>query len=157
MNLDRMTAGNLLALHAEVSRRLRTLGVCRSANNPVADYAEWLCSRRLQLELVTKSTAGHDAVDSRGKRYEIKARRRTAGRPPSHFSAIRGLSDRHFDYFVGILFAEDFTVERAAILPFRAVTRIARFRKHVNGNIVYLRDFWSAPAVRDVAGRLQVG
>lgn len=157
MDVERLSTRNLLALHAEIARKLRSRGICRSANSPVADYAEWLCSKRLGLTLVSNSTAGYDATDPKGRRYEIKARRRTAKSIPSHFSAIRGLANRHFDLFIGIVFAEDFSVERAASLPFRYVSSLARYRKHVNGSILYLRDFWSSEKAEDLTRRLRVG
>lgn len=150
LDLDQMSVRELLAVHSRVSHQLRENKVCRTGNNPVADYAEWLCRRAMALQLVGNSMAGYDALDSENRRYEIKARRQTPLSKPTHFSAIRGLPEQHFDFLIAVLFSEDFSVSRAALLPFAAVQRLARFRKHVNGSYLYLRDAWACTEAQDV-------
>jgi hypothetical protein len=56
-----MSPAGLLKLHGAVSAELRRRGICRSGNNPVADYAEGLVALRLGLRLAPNSTAGFDA------------------------------------------------------------------------------------------------
>lgn len=150
MDLDNLSPEELLALHASIANRLRVLGVSRSANNPVADYAEWLCANRLGLTLVRNSMAGFDATDPAGQRYEIKARRRTPVSTPTHLSPIRGLPAQLFDFLLAVIFNETYAVERAVLLPFRAVSTLARYRKHVNGSYLYLRDIWKCQEGSDV-------
>ena len=74
---DGLTTSELLQLWSRSLAELRTRGICRSANNPVADYAELLSTRALGLTLAAKSNTGSDAVDGQGQRYEVKARRIT--------------------------------------------------------------------------------
>ena len=74
---DALTDRELLALYDTVLDTLRARGTTRSANNPVADYAEGLYAKALKLELVGKSTTGYDGTDPAGKKIEIKARRIT--------------------------------------------------------------------------------
>jgi hypothetical protein len=45
VRLDGLTILELLKAHADIANRLRHLEVCRSSNNVVADYAEWLLPR----------------------------------------------------------------------------------------------------------------
>lgn len=127
----------------------------RSANNPVADYAEWLVEKTLNVQLMTKSTTGYDAEDKSGRRYEIKARRITPRGKMTHFSATRGLDKRHFDFIVAVVFNQDFSVKSSALIPYDVVKYLARFRKHVNGWILYIRpDVWSARGVKDITKKL---
>lgn len=152
-DLEGLSDRDLLVLHSRVSDELRRRGLTRTANNPVADVAEWVAARALNLTLAEKSTAGFDARDSQGLRYEIKARRQTPTSTPTHLSAIRGLDGQHFDRLVVLLFAEDYSILRAALLPFEAVKRLARFRPHVNGSLLYLRDIWAASDAEDITER----
>jgi hypothetical protein len=101
------------------------------------------CCRALGLNLAGKSTSGYDAKDSKGRRYEIKARRQTPTSKPTHFSAIRGLPKQRFDFLVVVVFDEDYAVVKAAQLSFSAAQALARYRQHVNGSIVHFRDIWS--------------
>lgn len=149
-DLEGLSDREVLRLHSRVSDELRRRGLTRTANNPVADLAEWVVARALNLTLAEKSTAGFDARDSDGLRYEIKARRQTPTSKPTHFSAIRGIESQHFDRLVVLLFGEDYSVVRASLLLFQAVKRLARFRPHVNGSLLYLRDVWAASDAKDI-------
>jgi hypothetical protein len=62
---------------ARSMREMRDRKLIRSWNNPVADYAERLVAVRLDLELAPPVAQGYDAVDSSGRRYQIKSRRLT--------------------------------------------------------------------------------
>src|SRR3989304_1084090 len=73
MELQRLPISDLLGLYAHVVEELRRRGVTRSSNNPVADYAEYLCERALSLTRTETSAKGFDATDSAGTRYQIKA------------------------------------------------------------------------------------
>jgi hypothetical protein len=72
MDLKTPSVLELLALHAGIGDELMRRGICRTTNNPVADYTEHLVTNALGLTLAPKSTKGFDATDSGHKRYEIK-------------------------------------------------------------------------------------
>ena len=55
------------------------------------------------------STAGYDAKDRAGVRYQIKARRLTQHNPSRQLSAIRNIDDKPFDILAGLLVSETFT------------------------------------------------
>ena len=150
-SLDKRPTRELLALFAHVLEELRSRGAVPSSNNPVADYAESLVARALCLTLLPRSNTGCDARDSEGKRYEIKSRRITRHNGSTQLSVIRGLDLCHFDYLVGVLFNEDFSVQRGCLVPHDVVTRLATYRKHVNGWIFFLQPaLWNESGVRDV-------
>ncbi|MEX1243678.1 MAG: hypothetical protein WEB59_00640 [Thermoanaerobaculia bacterium] len=154
--LNKLGTAELLKLFAEVLDELRTRRVIRSTNNPVADYTEQLVACALSLELRTKSTTGFDAVDSAGRRYEIKGRRPTSRNRSTQLSAIRGLEQKHFDFLAGVLFNEDFTVASACLIPHDVVARLAKYRAHVNASILHLRPgLWSEPGVQDISAQVR--
>src|SRR5579871_5491250 len=104
IQLEDLTLGELLALHADIGSELERRGVCRTANNPVADYTEWLVARKLGLQLDGNSQAGFDATDEAGTRYQIKGRRLAKPKAPPQLSIIRNLSDASFHYLIGVIF-----------------------------------------------------
>lgn len=152
----RTSVPQLFATYVGVLKELRRRNITRSTNNLAADYAEFLVSRALGLTLLTRSTAGFDAIDKNGKRYEIKSRRITAHNKSRQLSVLRGMKKRHFDYLIGVLFAEDFTIQRVCLVPFRVVNQLSTYRKHVNGWIFHLRDIvWKHPGVKDITRQVR--
>jgi hypothetical protein len=151
LELHRMRADELLRLYCGVLEELSARGICRSTNNPVADLSEFLAVTAMRLQRAQKSTKGFDALDSAGKRYEIKGRRVTAHNPSRMLSAIRDCAAGHFDYLIGVLYDENFAVSKACVVPFEVVLRLSRYREHVNAHILDLRDsVWQEPGVRDI-------
>ena len=96
--------------------------------------------------------AGYDAVDASGRRYQIKARRIGTSRSTRQLSAIRNLDQDPFEVLTGILFDQDFTVHRAALIPIVVVKQRSTWSKHTNSRIFYLLDdIWTDPGVVDVS------
>jgi len=155
-DLTTLGSHEVLSLLSDIIEELRNRGLTRTKNNPVADYAEHLVCKAFSLTPAKKSTKGYDAVETNGKKYEIKSRRYSAGSKPTRFSAIRDLETQHFDILVAILFSQDFTVQRAVFLPYATVRRVAFRQEHVNGWILPIRDsLWSADDVVDVTEALR--
>jgi hypothetical protein len=134
---------------------LQERGILRTFNNPVADYAEWLVAARLNLRLANKSKSGHDAVDSDGKRYQIKGRRLTPKNTSTQLSVIRNLDQRPFDELAAVVFNADFSVAYAALVPCEAVLANSRYSKHQNGHIFMMRrTVLELPEVREITAQL---
>jgi hypothetical protein len=156
MKLDEESARGLLMAYSEVLRELRRRNLIRSTNNPVADIAETIVALALKLELTAGSTAGHDARDGRGVRYEIKGRRVTKENGSRQLSFIRGLDKDHFDFLVAVLFDESFLVIKACIIPRSTVQKLAKYVEHVNGWRLILADsVWNEVGVQDLTAPLQ--
>lgn len=153
------TAGvrDLLLLYSQVMDELRAREVVRTSNSPVGDYGELLFAKAFGWTLESNSSAGHDATDDRGVRYQIKARRLTAANGSRQLSAIRRLNDNTFDYLAAVLLDANFKVLRAIIIPHALVAGRARRREHTNSWLFMLDDrVWLAPGVRDVTAELAV-
>jgi hypothetical protein len=157
MKLDEDFAQDLLKAYSAILRELRNRNLIRSTNNPVADIAETLVALALKLQLASGSTAGHDALDAVGVRYEIKGRRVTKENKSRQLSFIRGLDKDHFDFLVGVLFDESFLVIKACIIPKSIVLKLAKYVKHVNGWCLILSDsVWHEVGVQDLTEPLQM-
>jgi hypothetical protein len=137
-------------------RELRSREIVRSSNGPGADVAEGLVAKALSLSLNVASTAGFDGIDPRGRKIEVKCRRLTRHNKSRQLSAIRNLEGAHFDFLAGVLFNEDFSVLKAALIPYRVVNDHSVFVKHTNAWKFVLRDgVWSLPGVEDITRQLQ--
>ena len=156
MNLSDLTPAQLLALHARLGDELRDRGVTRSSNNPTGDLAEYLFCKAFGWTQAGNSHANVDAVDCDGKRYQIKGRRLTRHNKSRQLSAIRDLHGGHFDFLAVVLFNEDYTILRAALIPHSVAMDRAKFVEHTNSHNFMLRDdIWSADGVTDVTKELQ--
>lgn len=155
-NLDAMSPPELLRLHAAISEELRQRGVVRSANNPVGDLAEYLFCRAFGWTQANNSARSADATCADGQLYQIKARRSTSHNGSRQLGALRGLPDGGFDYLAGVIFADDYTVMRAAIIPHATVLANATYHEWTKSWRFMLRDtVWEWPDVQDVTAELR--
>jgi hypothetical protein len=153
--VGRLPVSKLLALYSAILGELRERGIVRSANSPVGDYAEHLFATAFGWQLAGNSSSGHDALDGT-VRYQIKSRRLHRYNSSRQLSFIRKLPDAPFDYLAGVLFNEDYSVWRAAIVPHALLEPNCRFSKHANGWLFKLEDaVWGWPDVRDVTDELR--
>lgn len=155
-SLGKISIRELLNLHSEVLEELRNRGVVRSSNNPVGDYAEYLFCQSFGWELADNSEKDADAFALDGTRYQIKGRRMTRHNASRQLGALRRLPDENFKFLAGVLFNEDFTVLRAALIPHRLVLENSTFVKETNSWRFMLRDeTWEWPEVEDVTETLK--
>jgi hypothetical protein len=156
LDTSQLTSPELLKLHAGIAEELRKRGISRSANNPTGELAEYLFCKAFGWTLAGNSMANIDAVGKDGSRYQIKGRRATRHGKARQLSAIRDLAGGHFDFLAGILFSEDYSVFRGAIIPHAIVVERATFVRRTNSHRFILHDdIWNAPGVRDVTLELR--
>lgn len=83
-------------------QRLVEAGVIRTESDVTGQVAEYLAAKIYNLKLVKNSVnAAFDALDSEGKRYQIKSRKVIKIGDNTSFDFH---SDKDFDYFVYMLF-----------------------------------------------------
>lgn len=76
---------SLLNEYSCIIEKLRKNKVIKTGK-VVADYGEYIASKKLNLKLETNSVnKGYDAKDAKGRKYEIKARKATKWNHPSVF------------------------------------------------------------------------
>jgi len=156
LDLGNFTPPELLLLHTQVADELRSRGITRSSNNPTGDLAEYLFCKAFGWEQAGNSKAKIDAVGPDGVRYQIKGRRVTRFNKSRQLSAIRDMAGSHFDVLAGVLFNEDFTVMRAALIPRAVALGHATYVEHTNSHRFLLRDdIWNAADVKDVTFNLE--
>jgi hypothetical protein len=132
VNLEHLDDRELIALWADVMAELNRRELTRSANNPVADYAERIVAERFGLTLAGQSAPGYDATDEAGVRYQIKARRHTRTRPSRQLGAIRNLDHHEFDFLIAVFFDRTMNLAEMWKLPHDAVARHATYVPHTN-------------------------
>ena len=148
--------GELLLTYASLMEELRSRGIVRSSNNPVADFTEFLVARALELTLEGKSAAGHDAVDRFGIRYQIKGRRPTEHNKSVQLGIMRNLSSRPFDVLAAVIYSPTFSVSYAGIIPIEVVSELGRFSKHSNGQVFHFRrSVLNDPRVTEITSKIR--
>ncbi len=136
--LKTQTPKQLLQLTGTIIDTLVARGICRTANNPVSDYTEWLVCKTLNLTRETSSKQGYDAVGNDDKKkYEIKARRLSKKNGSRQLSAIRDIDGEHFDFVVAVIYNAPFEVMQVLKIPREVIKRSGVFRKHTNSYTVY--------------------
>jgi len=140
MNLPGLPDRELLRLYAKVMRELRTRGVIRSSNNPVADLAESIAAKAFGLTLEPNSAKGFDGVCQSGKRYQVKGRRITPENRSTELSIIRNLDDNQFDFLLAIYFDEEFGIDAAYRIIHAAVAAHTTYSKHSNGHRFTMKE-----------------
>lgn len=154
-SLKDISIRGLLAMHAAILDELKNRRVVRSKNNPTGDYAEWLCSNKLNLALETNAAKGFDATDSSALRYQIKSRRITSDNPSTQLGVIRNWADHDFDFLLAVVFDANWQIVRAAKISHKAVGQLATYRAHQNGHIMHLRPtVFDVPEVEDITALL---
>lgn len=92
----------------------------------------------------------------KGLLYQIKARRWTPHNKSRQLGALRGLPDGGFHFLAAVLFAPDYSIERAAIIPHALVYKESTYIEYTNSWKFLLRDVtWSWPEVEDVTEPLR--
>lgn len=146
----------LLAGYGAIMDELRAREIVRSANSPVSDYAELLFCKAYGWKRENNSSAGYDAKDRNGVRYQIKGRRLTRLNASRQLGAIRKLDEKPFEYLAGVLFDQRFEILRAAIIPVKIVSARSSYVSHTNSWRFLLRDdIWAEKGVRDVTEELR--
>jgi hypothetical protein len=139
-DLKAHTVIQLLELQSSVLDELCARNVLRSRNNPTGDYAEWLVSERLGLKLVQKSSKGYDAVDTEGRKFQIKGRRAGSALKAPLLGTIRDYESGAFDFLIAVVFDLDWSVRCAAKIAHSDLKEFLTFRKHVNGHNMRLNS-----------------
>lgn len=138
--------------YADILNSLYSAGIVRTYNSPVGDYAEWLVSIKLNLELEKNSEKGYDAIDEEsGLRYQVKSRWMHPGKNSRQLNVIRNYDDNQFDYLVVIIFGNDFEVAEAYKIQHDVLQDYFPFNKHQNGMVVTLtQEFIQDARVEDI-------
>ena len=127
---------DLLRLYSDILTELQKRGVCRTDNNPVGDYTEWLVCQKLSFELQPNSKAGFDCFGPDNLRYQIKGRRSNAKRV--QFSAIRNLDQGNFDFVIAVAFRTDWSLRFGLKLSRDAIRGITDYQGHTNSHRLML-------------------
>ncbi|MCG7991197.1 MAG: hypothetical protein JAY99_01735 [Candidatus Thiodiazotropha lotti] len=139
MDLSNLEVKELLKLQSSIIDELKKRKIVRTKNNPVGDYTEWLVAKGLGLELANNSSAGYDAIDTEGKKYQIKGRRITPDNKSRQLSALRNYEEKDFDYLVAVIFNENYEVIEARMIPHEIIGDYSKYREHVNAHILHLK------------------
>lgn len=152
VSLTALTARQLMQLSASAHDELRRRSVIRTAN-ATGCYAEHLFSKAFGWSLEPNSRVGYDAL-SGGTRFQIKSRRPTARNRSRQLGEFSDLTTDGFDILAAVLFAEDFSVDKAALIPHSVVVRRSYVVKGRH-RLLLVDSIWSETGVEDVTEQLR--
>src|SRR5690349_17177935 len=109
---------------------LRSRGVVRTYNNPIADIAEEIVARRYGGERGSFSQAAWD-VKVADELLQVKACRRATPTTKLGFSPVRHRNG--YTALILVVFTADMRIEQAWRIPLHVVNELAVFNAHVNG------------------------
>jgi hypothetical protein len=153
VNLSQASISELFALYGGILRELRERRIVRTANAPTGDYAEYLVAAALGGELVPNSEKGRDVL-AQGRRIQVKSRVIAL---PGNVGQRQLSSFRSFDFddLVIVLFASDYSVWKAVLLPADVARERSTYRANVNAHVLFATDLLLAgPSAEDLTKRL---
>ena len=149
--LKNLSPVDLTRIQVDAIEELRRRKIVTTSNAPLGDFAEWLFRKAFNWQPAGNSAKDVDAYDVNGIHYQVKARRLHKRNRSRQLGALRRLDNVPFDYLAGVLFHHDFTIYRAAIIPYNNVYKNSKLRKDYNYWIFHLRDnIWNEKDVEDV-------
>ncbi len=142
----------LLSGYAATLAELRRRGVVRTNNAPIGDYSEWLLARTLGGTLAESTSArSYDLALPDGRRVQVKAR---LVEEPAKAGQLQTSAFRSWDFEVAALMlfrADSYEPALVVLAPVAVVKEHAKFRKHVNGHVVFIRPpLTTATGVDDI-------
>jgi len=114
----------LLINYRYILNQLRDAGVTRTGK-VVGDYGEYIASKKLDLKLEKSTNKGFDAIDSAGKKYEIKTRKATHYNRPTIFP-VKKEQLQSSDFLIYVEFNDDWDLSKLLKIPTSKVV----FNKH---------------------------
>ena len=156
----------LLKLYSDIEGQLRKLEIICSASNPAGDLAEHLFCKAFEWHRADKSQAHFDAIGPAplNLRYQVKSRRIIGDRSNGsrQLSAIRNLEQAlHLDLLAAVLFKEDYSIYKAALVPHAVLLSLFEARKHISfqehtnsHRFMLVDDIWKVDGVEDVTAKL---
>jgi hypothetical protein len=138
IDLSTLTHAEVLGLYSSLLDELRTRGLTRTNNNPVADLAEKTVVEFLHLERAPKEARGYDATGKDGSKYQIKGRRITKHNSSRQLGVVRNLDEGLFDYMIAAIFDEAFNVSEIWRIPHSTIKKYANWSKQTNGHVLRL-------------------
>ena len=118
-------AERLIRRYVGAREALKALGVIRTERNLEGDYAEWIVSRMLRLDLSESAVQkGIDGRDAHGRTYQIKSRRVGDLSTARTSFDMRDPARPRFDYLVAVFFGPAFEVLGVVRVPYAVVMEL---------------------------------
>jgi len=126
---------SLLIQYRNIVNKLKEAGIIRSSK-VVADYGEYIASRKLNLSLVESSIQkDYDAFDKDNKKYQIKTRKATAWNKPGIFP-IKQTSLEDIDYVIYVELDDNWNLIKLLKIPKEEIKPNKHNRVVLNKNLV---------------------
>jgi hypothetical protein len=155
-DLSTLSESRLLSFYRAILGELKSRGVIRTENAPVGDYAEYLVATALGGQLAPNSEKSWDVLGKGGEKLQVKARVVSDPAEPGQLQLSPFRSFGFDSAVIVLLSATDYAVSRASKVPRYLVESSAKYRKHVNGNVLFARpEIMGHPDAMDLTATLR--
>lgn len=135
---------------------LRDGGVARTWDTPVGAYGEWLVARAYRGTRQGNSLKGFDVLAPGRIRIQVKTRWLPDPNDSRQLSAIRNLTEIHFDLLVGVLLDREFDVIEAYEIPHTVVGQLVTRANHTNSDrLVLTSKVCQSPGCRNITAKIR--
>lgn len=122
----------------------------------MGDYAEYLVVTALGGKLATNSEKSWDVLSDDGERLQVKARVVSNPAKPGQLQLSPFRSFNFDSAVIVLLSASDYVVSQASKVPSHVVESFAKYRPHVNGNVLFARpEIMGHPDATDLTATLR--
>lgn len=143
-NIEEYSEFELMKLYSRILTTLKARGTIRTSNI-VGEFAEWIVSNKLGLQLAHPSVKSYDAIDTGDNvKYQIKCRYEPGNetRSTREFGILRNynpkLTESSFDFMIAIVFDNSFDIKTAYKISYQNLRHYLVFSVHQNGHKLYL-------------------
>lgn len=128
-------AKKLLLQYRNIINKLRDMDVIRTGK-VVSDYGEYVACKKFKLKRAQSTVnKGFDAVDKRGKKYEIKTRKATAWNKPGIFP-VKKSQLKIADFLIYVEFDDDWNIVILLKIPTKKVKPNVHNRVVINKTLI---------------------
>lgn len=152
--LTPISNSNRMRLYREFGALLQHLSDINHTDNVVAEQAEYLACRALNLH--RDPITGSDAANKHGIRFEVKSCRIARTHKSRQLSQLLNLDKKPFAFLAGVLFDRNMNVQGACLIPHALVLKHARLKKPGHWTFNLDDKVWLYPGVQDITQRLIV-
>jgi hypothetical protein len=110
-------------------KKLEKLEIVRT-NNITSELGEYFACKKLKLTRAKKGNKGFDAIDKKGKKYEIKTRKTNQKDDVKQTFPIYNLKFNYFDYLLLVNLDYYFELERIIIIPTKVIKKFVKKKQN---------------------------
>ncbi|MBU9828449.1 hypothetical protein J1779_00665 [Rahnella sp. FC061912-K] len=117
MNLQDLTAFELLQINQLSLDELERRNILKIRNNPLHDYTNWLVNNKMNMKPISSNSEGYDLKTSDGRKVMIIAKRNLLNNNSTMLGVISEKLLKNIDETIAVIYHKDLSIQSAVIIP----------------------------------------